>query len=279
MRLALGLCACLIVGLGSSDKVRAEVLTKKPPAARTGAPEPQESVCGEGEFSDDGVCVTWDVREEGIVALDAKDNAHRERSGLERHYAQIPRHPDRPADYDAYVYPAPAALPGGKHVISGYDLDLPDPLQRRGAGLTHVGHGGVDIPGKRNTPIVLIKLEGQVGEATVLYTGPLFGLSVVTVHRVLEGGRERDYLMLHGHLESSLVSAGAHPALGSTLAMMGDSGSPNLVHLHLELRRFREGVIPEAIVKTQGAYALVSDGASIVCDPRNLLPLVSAQKP
>jgi murein DD-endopeptidase MepM/ murein hydrolase activator NlpD len=257
----------------------------------SGAPAPQgqlapapgldfagEAVCGAGTFSDDGVCVAWEFNEEGILVLTEASRSHIENSGQRKTYDQIGRQPDRPESYDLYAYPVPPALPagspGGQYVISGYDLDRPDPLQRRGRGLTHVGHGGVDIPGRRGTPVRLVRLEGQQGEASLLYTGPLFGLSVVTLHTVLEGAETRQYMMLHGHLDGAApLALGSPLADGVVLGNMGDSGSPNLVHLHLEVRRFRAGVVPEQVIKGSGAYALVQDHQSVVCDPRNLLLL------
>jgi len=44
------------------------------------------------------------------------------------------------------------------------------------------------------------------------------------------------------------------------------------VHLHWEARRVREGVDARAKVKLGGG-ALLADDVSVVCDPRNVLPL------
>jgi murein DD-endopeptidase MepM/ murein hydrolase activator NlpD len=265
--------AVLTLGVGHSRGFGAPA-ARGPAIAAEGLDFAGDAVCGAGTFSDDGVCVSWEFNEEGILALTEASRSHIENSGQRKTYDQIGKQPDRPENYDLYVYPVPPGLPGGQYVISGYDLDRPDPLQRRGRGLTHVGHGGVDVPGKRGTPIRLVRLEGQQGEASLLYSGPLFGLSVVTLHTVLEGAETRQYMVLHGHLDGAApLALGSPLADGVVLGAMGDSGSPNLVHLHLEIRRFRAGVAPEQVLKTSGAYALVQDHQSVVCDPRNLLPL------
>jgi hypothetical protein len=160
-------------------------------------------------------------------------------------------------------------------VVSGYDLDRPDAEQRRGPTLRAVGHGGVDLPQKRGTEVALVSLEHQRGDADILYTGPLFGTTVVTRHTVHEGGQLREYIVLHGHLDAVApgVAAGATAKEGSLLGFVGDTGSPELVHLHLEARRVREGVdIAQRLAKGSAAD-LLADDATVVCDPRNVLTL------
>ena len=112
----------------------------------------------------------------------------------------------------------------------------------------HIGHGGVDLPQTKGTPVVLVALEHQEGDAEVLYTGPLFGTTVVTRHTLREGGRSLDYVVLFGHLDA--IAAGLAPGAtlkeGAAIGTVGDTGSPSLVHLHLEVRRVREGVLPSS---------------------------------
>lgn len=230
-----------------------------------------ESGCPRGTAPDGNACVHLEMIDEGQSA-EARPNTHHERSGRITTYEQIPRLPDRPADYDAYRYPIPPGIPGGHYVISGYDLDKPDEQQRRGAALRHVGHGAVDLPQLKGTPIELVPLEHQDGDAEVLYTGPLFGLTVVTRHSVRESGRTRDYVVLFGHLDT--IAPGVTPGVmlheGSRVGTVGDSGSPRLVHLHLEVRRVRDGIDP---AKIPAGPMLVNDAVTVVCDPRNVLPL------
>jgi murein DD-endopeptidase MepM/ murein hydrolase activator NlpD len=233
--------------------------------------------CPAGMFLDDGACVmlpqdeSWGEDPVGAPEGEARWNGHFDRRGQWQAYEQIPRRPDRTADYDAYQYPIPAGLPGGKYVISGYDLDLPDSMQRRGKTLRAVGHGAVDLPQKRGTPIKMIPLEHQVGDAKVLWVGEFMGQSVITLHTVREGGRDREYVVIFGHIDSAVpgLKRGNVVKLGETIAYVGDTGSPELVHLHLETRRVRDGVDGSSL----WPGAVLAPHATIVCDPRNVLPL------
>lgn len=239
--------------------------------ARAGSPE-LPSQCPPGTLPDHGVCIPVPIAPAGGDALHAEENAHRDRSGRWRTYEQIPRRPERPADYRRYRLPIPP-LPHQSLVVSGYDLDRPDSQQRRGAGLKAVGHGGIDIAQKRGTEVRLVALEHQVGDADVLHVGPLFGNSVVTRHSLREGGRLREYLVIHGHLEGAApgLSPGANLREGALVGFVGDSGSPGDVHLHLEVRRVRDGIDATKLSPNQ----LTKNAKTVVCDPRNVLPLAS----
>lgn len=212
------------------------------------------------------------VLDEG-EALTLAQNAHRTKSGWQT-YEHLPRSPDRPADYEIYRYPVPPG-PLGRSVVSGYDLDLPDPQQRRGANLRHVGHGGVDLPQLRGTPVHVVHYEHQEGDAEVLFTGEVFGRTVLLVQRIRQGeGALREYVTLFGHLEQ--IAPGLQPGMqvhdGDVIGSVGDSGSPGLVHLHLEIRRVRDEHSAAELLRDKGANALVTSAWSIPTDPRNLLP-------
>lgn len=228
--------------------------------------------CPAGTAPDNGACVHLLRGDADGPLAPSLPNAHRNKQGHWTEYEQIPRLPDRPSDYDAYRYPIPPGLPNGHHVVSGYDLDRPDPQQRRGRTLSHVGHGGVDLPQTKGTPVRNVALEHQEGDAEVLYTGPLFGTTVLLHHTLREGGRLREYLVLFGHLDS--VAPGLAPSMairdGDIVGTVGDTGSPELVHLHYEVRRVREGI---DVTKIPAGGQLVSESVSVVCDPRNVLPL------
>ena len=230
-----------------------------------------EGECPNGTAPDGNACVHLETIEDGPVAPSFA-NSHRERSGRIFRYEQIPRLPDRPSDYDAYRYPIPPGLPGGHHVVSGYDLDKPDEHQRRAPTLKHVGHGGVDLPQQKGTPIKLVALEHQEGDAEVLYAGGLFGLTVLTRQTLREAGRLRDYVVLYGHLDQ--IAPGVHAGMtlrdGDLVGTVGDSGSPRIVHLHLEIRRVRDGV---DVSKVAAGAMMIADSVTVVCDPRNVLPL------
>jgi murein DD-endopeptidase MepM/ murein hydrolase activator NlpD len=234
-------------------------------------PERGAPLCPPGTLPDGGVCVPVSDFTLGGEELTEQRAAHHDRQGRLRVYDQIPRRPERPADYRLYQLPVPP-LAQQSFVTSGYDLDLPDDEQRRGAAMKAVGHGGVDVAQKRGTPVALVPLEHQVGEADVLFVGKLFGNSVVTHHAVREGAGVRDYLVIHGHLEKP--AAGLHkgksiPA-GGIVGYVGDSGSPGIVHLHLEIRRAREGVSLQSLQSGELAH----NSKTVACDPRNVLPIL-----
>jgi Peptidase family M23 len=236
-----------------------------------------EAGCPAGTLPDGNACVHLPGEDDGEgPGAPELPNAHRERGGRWAEYAQIPRRPERPEGYDLYKYPIPPGLPGGHYVVSGYDLDRPDAEQRRGRTLRAVGHGGVDLPQKRGTPVKLVALEHQKGDGDVVYAGPLFGTTVVTRHTLREGGQLRDYVVLYGHLDA--VAPGLGPGSpvkdGDLLGFVGDTGSPELIHLHLEARRVRDGVDIAARVAKSGAGEVLADDATVVCDPRNVLPLL-----
>jgi murein DD-endopeptidase MepM/ murein hydrolase activator NlpD len=234
--------------------------------------EEEAPACLLGTLPDGGVCVPVPDITLGGEALAEQRAAHHDRDGHLRVYDQIPRRPERPADYRKYQLPVPP-LPQQSFVTSGYDLDLPDDEQRRGAEMKAVGHGGIDLAQKRGTPVALVALEHQVGDADVLFVGKLFGNSVVTHHAVREGSALRDYLVIHGHLEkpASGLARGTTLPAGGIVGYVGDSGSPGVVHLHLEVRRAREGVSLTALPPGELAH----NSKTVACDPRNVLPLLS----
>jgi murein DD-endopeptidase MepM/ murein hydrolase activator NlpD len=228
-----------------------------------------ETQCALGSLPDGDACVRLpDSDESSGPRAESEVSAHHDKHGRWVVYDQIPRRPDRPADYDLYLYPVPCER---GCVVSGYDLDLPDERQRRGRRLSHVGHGAVDLPGKKGTPIVMVPLEHQEGDADVIYVGSLFGTTVVTRHTLRDGPQVREYILLFSHLEAPAAGlrSGVRVKVGEPIGTVGDTGSPELVHLHLETRRVRDGV-DVAKLTPQG---LVANENTVVCDPRNVLPL------
>jgi hypothetical protein len=273
----IGVSALAFVVLGAQS---ATVLPPKPHVSPTTSrtqgdaelpTELAEGICPRGTAPDGEACIHLVGADDGPVA-EAHANSHRERTGRWATYEQIARLPERPADYDAYRYPIPPGLAGGHHVVSGYDLDLPDAKQRRGPTLKHVGHGAVDLPQTKGTPVHMLTLEHQEGDAEVLYAGALFGTTILTRHTLREGGRTRDYVLLLGHLDSIAagITAGATIKDGQLVGAVGDTGSPSLVHLHLEVRRVREGI---DLTKVPAGAPMIADSVTVVCDPRNVLPL------
>lgn len=273
MRLGWAAAAVLVcVALGSTRPLAPLRIGTASAETRRTPGELAQTSCPSGTVPDGDVCVhVTDLTDDGPEAP-AQANTHRERSGQWTHYEQIPRLPERPADYDVYRYPIPPGLAGGHYVVSGYDLDKPDEAQRRGRTLKHVGHGGVDLPQTKGTPIKLVTLEHQEGPAEVLYTGPHFGTTVITRHTLREGGRTRDYIVIFGHMDS--IAAGIAPGTalndGDVVGTVGDTGSPRIVHLHLEIRRVRDGI---DVGKIPAGAQLLAENVTVVCDPRNVLPL------
>jgi len=270
----IGLAALAFITLGARSSA---VVPARPRAPAASSPEEEsvrelaEGTCPRGTAPDGDACVHLTASDDGPVA-EARSNTHRGRTGRWTTYEQIPRLPERPAEYDLYRYPIPPGLAGGHYVVSGYDLDQPDDKQRRGPTLRHVGHGAVDLPQVKGTPVHMVTLEHQEGDAEVLYTGPLFGTTVLTRHTLREGGRTRDYVMLLGHLDAIAPGLGVGSTVkdGQLVGAVGDTGSPSLVHLHLEVRRVREGV---DLSKVPAGQPMIAEAVTVVCDPRNVLPL------
>ncbi len=229
-----------------------------------------DAPCPRGTLPDGSVCIPVPDPDAGGQALSEAQNEHHDRNGRLRVYDQIPRSPERPKDIREYLLPIPPP-PSGGFVGSGYDLDRPDTEQRRGAEFSAVGHGGFDLAQARGTEVHLVNLENQVGDASILEAGHLFGNSVVTLHTVREAGALREYLVIYGHLESSApgLSHGQSLKEGALLGFVGDSGSPGVVHLHFEVRRAREGVDAGQLPLGQ----VNQNAKTVACDPRNVLQL------
>jgi hypothetical protein len=244
---ALVLVAVLCTGAGASRGARHHVavaIRETDPAGALSL-----SPCPPHRLPDGDVCVRLPEGDDEVPEPESEQSAHHEMGGRWTVYDEIPRRPDRPADYDAYRYPVPC------------DHDC----------VAVIGHGAVDLPQKRGTPIVAVDLEQQQGDAEVIYVGPLFGTTIVTRHTLREAGQLRDYLLLFGHLDPQ--SAGLHPGSrvkeGDLLGLVGDAASPAVVHLHLEARRVRGGVDVDKLAPS----AMIANENSVVCDPRNVLPL------
>jgi len=224
--------------------------------------------CARDEIDLDDTCVpTTAMGEAGAAVMET--NAHVDRAGRRVVYDHLPRRPELPADYNRYVYPVPPW--GGQAVSSGYDLDRPDDRQRRGESLSAVGHGGVDLPQERGTPVRVVSLRGEVGEPEVAFVGEMFGHTVVLRHVVREGTEVKTFVAIHGHLESPApdLQTGMSVRPGATIGFVGDSGALGVVHLHYEVRLMRAGVDPMRVDPPQH---LSHQDVSIPCDPRNVLP-------
>ena len=117
---------------------------------------------------------------------------------------------------------------------------------------------------KRGAPLVALGLDGQKGDAEVVFAGDAIGTTVVTKHEIDEGGRTQRYLVVLGRVASIEpgLERGAKRAAGTPLARAGDA-------LHLEIRRVQENAKLDAL-----NAANLDDGAiSVLTDPRNVLPV------
>ena len=269
--------AAILAALGTLERATtpATAAVVGPAQARgaAGEPAPLGALCGPRTIPDGEACVPLPapgapIEERG--ELRAAKGAHPSAQSRAEIYDQIPRLPERPADHEAYLYPIGSAE-APPRLLSGYDLDRPAPEQRQGAAFHETGHGGLDLAGNRGDPVRLIALEHQEGNVEVAFVGELFGITVVTSHMLQEAGRLRQYVVLHGHLDrpGPGIVPGAKVAPGDTIGFVGDSGSPGIVHLHLEVRQVREGVNLAAIELGR----LADNATSVPCDPRNVLPL------
>ncbi len=269
-RIALGTALLAALSAGPVAPRTRRVLARTEPLT-AGSTAREQALCPPGTLPDGEECVPFvGVRAGEGRELSSTQNEHVDRRGRRVVYEQIARQPDRPAAYERYRYPIPTD-PADKLVVSGYDLDRPDTDQRRGAHLSAVGHGGIDLVARRGTEVRLLPLEHQEGDAEVLYAGTLFGTTVVTRQTIREAGRLWDHVVLHGHLDAIErgIEKGRTVREGELLGQVGDTGSEGLVHLHYEVRRAREGVRVFDLTPGQ----LIENARTIVVDPRNVLPL------
>jgi murein DD-endopeptidase MepM/ murein hydrolase activator NlpD len=97
-------------------------------------------------------------------------------------------------------------------------------------------HWGVDLANHKNTPILASE------KGTVVYTGHAFkgyGKLVVVEH-------SDEWATLYAHLNNILVSEGQVVNQGEKIGEMGRTGHATGVHLHFEIRHFRQPVNPLA---------------------------------
>lgn len=264
--LILGMFAAIAGAFGSHQSPTPPQPTRTSPIEVAQARAP----CPPGTLPDADVCIPVpESLERDGEALLLEHNAHRSRGGNWTEYDDIPRRPERPNKYSQYRYPVDIGN-SAEFLMSGFDLNLPDADQRRGGKLQMVGHGAIDIAARRGAEVRLVALEHQQGEADVLFVGPLIGNTVVTRHSVRESGMLREYLVFYGHLQApaSGLIRGASVAEGSVIGFVGDSDSPGVVHLHLEIRQVRANVDSQALVRGE----LLLNARTVACDPRNVLP-------
>ncbi|MEM1033078.1 MAG: hypothetical protein AAGN82_22215 [Myxococcota bacterium] len=175
---------------------------------------------------------------------------------------QVPRLPDRPADWRRYQLPV-------------------EPLVRvyapEDAGAGERARYGVDLAGKAGAPVTLVDLEGQIGNAEVVGVGELFGVTVVVRHRVqaaTTGQAERTLLAVYGQLSRPGPNIINGATLGP-LAVVGYLEDEDEATVYFEVRGSRgprreasEGDPPPSSLRR-----LIDPGLTVAVDPRNVLPL------
>ena len=162
---------------------------------------------------------------------------------------------------------------GKKEPVGGFRISSPfgwrvDPMTGQWA-----QHQGVDIAGKRGTPI-LAPAKGQV--CLVTYQSNLGNL--------LEIDHGNGYVSRYGHLDSFAVKMGDWVREGEQIASLGSTGRASGPHLHYELR-YRGKLVNPAIYpisvfedKRQGATSSVSLCRSRVDHRRNNTRLTEPPK-
>jgi murein DD-endopeptidase MepM/ murein hydrolase activator NlpD len=121
---------------------------------------------------------------------------------------------------------------------SPFDWPVDEARMTRGFFYGKRAHWGVDLANKRGTPIL------SAGEGVVVYTGRGFkgyGKLVVVEH-------DNDWATLYAHLDKILVKEGQKVPRGHKLGLMGRTGRASGVHLHFEVRRYKQPVNPLAFL-------------------------------
>lgn len=195
------------------------------------------------------------------LAAAAADKRRTPRS--DRPHELIPRRPDRPSDPLGVVYPLPSPV---RLLYFGLDTPGAEPEDEASA----LTEGAVDISASRGAPVKVAHLDGQDGKAEVVALGELFGSTAVTLHSVSESGRKRQYLVFYGRLDAFGPDVAIDKTIddGAIVGFAGDSGTPGMVHLHLEIRQVRDDLDVHPLELAR----LGDQSVSIACDVRNVLP-------
>jgi hypothetical protein len=207
------------------------------------------ALCPPGTLPDARVCVPVPERAgTSVVGADAD---------------QIPRRPDRPADYARYELPV-------KSITNG--VLPPMPVGTAPAtGSDPITSGGVDIETSGGEQVRMIALENQSGAGTVAFTGEFVGPSVVVRQRVRESGQDRDYFVVYGRLAGIAqgIEPGQHLEPGALLGLAGGRSPIGSTTMHLQIRRVRQSISPDDVLREQ----VLDPSATIAEDVRNALRL------
>lgn len=217
-------------------------------------------VCGLRAIPEGDTCVPLPGKNQPLGPAEAARTPPSAKEDLRA--AFLPRRPDRPADYAAYVLPIDAPAPA---VLSEGVRSDPAPGERT----------GVDFAIAKGAKVVLALLEGQADDAKVVFVGEDAGVTVATLCSVREGDAVRSYLVIYGHLDrpGPGVVAGSRVHMGDPIGFTGDSGSKGVEELYLEARVVREGALKRLIPDDTAVpkARLADDALSVATDIRNVL--------
>jgi hypothetical protein len=221
-------------------------------------------------------CEGRSLREdESCLPLPGADRAVLESdpAAAKRDTTMLPRRPERPAAFGAYRYPAGrAGVPSlVSPVSSAVELEL-SPAELGKVAREPLALALRVVAGE---PVRALRLEGQEGEADVVFVGTLRGATVVTRHLVRESSGTRSYLVLVEHLSSVAeeLRAGDLVDEGHELGLPSHVGKSGLVVL--EVRMVRPGTPLDRELPLTTPSRLESESQSIRTDARNVLPLLS----
>jgi hypothetical protein len=143
---------------------------------------------------------------------------------------------------------------------------------------------GVRLAVRPGAKVVLLALDHQAGPAEVIFSGDLFGRTVVTSHVVEDGPRKRTFLLFHGGLDHAAPGAvqGAKLEAGAELGAARSEAGGGLIDVYLEARELREGAKldtshpegrPGAPFDAADPKRLTDPSVGVPTDVRNVLPL------
>ena len=179
----------------------------------------------------------------------------------DRPHEIVPRLPERPASFTAYQLPVDPVFEVGVPPSDGVDT----PGQTRAL--------GIELVTDPQTPVTLVDLEGQTGQAEVVLVGDLHGVTVVVRHVVARGEREREYLAFYGNLDrpGPSITNGARLGPMAVIGYVANAAEDDDAFLYFEVRQRRETAGRSD--KADHLSDLARDSVSIAVDPRNVLPL------
>lgn len=164
----------------------------------------------------------------------------------------VPRLPDRPEDYEAYLLPVAPLL----------RVYAPEPPSAYDEQPKH----GIYLASDADSPVTLADLEGQEGDAEVLLVGELYGVTVVVRQRAKVGVSVRDYLVFYGELARPGPGVVSGAKLGPA-AVIGYLPAGDDVALYYEVREQQAELSRPAEHLSQ----LARSSLSVAVDPRNVL--------